>query len=188
MLQIVPTRQALRATLPSYEDDTGPAAWTAAATTTAKQPQVLPEEQYDMRTGEDPPGAVPVSAMPITIDLSTEADDESSTMRVTYTNYMAPRYHHHILSMRHMGSNSQCRHRWSQSTQPLWVTWWWPQSSYISHGLYCRYSNDLWTATWNYKVETMMKRKEKKTHIFLCIVASYARELDRGADIRGYHN
>ena len=41
-----------------------------------QQPQVLPEEQYDMRTGEDPPGAVPVSAMPITIDLSTEADDD----------------------------------------------------------------------------------------------------------------
>ena len=33
--------------------------------------------------------------------------------------------------------------------------------------------------------------KCKKTYIstvFLCIVASYTRELDRGADIRGYHN
>ena len=32
------------------------------------------------------------------------------------------------------------------------------------------------------------EKKNRRKNIFLCIVASYARELDRGADIRGYHN
>ena len=34
-LQIMPTRQTLRRTLPSSEDDTGPATWAVAATTAA---------------------------------------------------------------------------------------------------------------------------------------------------------
>ena len=128
------------------EDDTRPATW-AVATSTRSAAQ----EQTDMRYRR---GSARSRAVYHRSYLPRQ-----TTMRVTYTNYMGPKYHHHMLNTRRMGSNNQCRHRWLQSIERLWVTWWWPPSSYMLHGLYCRCSSDLWTATWN-KVETMMKEKK----------------------------
>ena len=45
-----------------------------------------------MSTGEDPPGAVPVSAMPVIIDLSTEADDDEGDLYELYGAQLPPPY------------------------------------------------------------------------------------------------
>ena len=45
-----------------------------------------------MDTGEDPPGAMLISAMPITIDLSTEADDDEGDLYELYGAQIPPPY------------------------------------------------------------------------------------------------
>ena len=53
-------------------------------------PQALPEGQPDMDAGRDLPGA-----MPITIDLSTEADDDEGDLYELYGAQIPPPYTQH---------------------------------------------------------------------------------------------
>ena len=72
-------------------------------------------------------------------------------MKVTCMSYMGPKYHRHMRNTIRMGNCSRCRHRWFELIEQLLVTLWWLPLSlhFMSCGLCCRCSSDLWTATWN---------------------------------------